>query len=507
MARPAGSRLAPAPGHPPAVALSVPLPTSDLAERAFARASGAPLVSGNAVEVLLDADQNYPAWLEALRSARRSILFENYIIEEDAVGLAFAEELIQRARSGVKVRLLRDWMGSRAGASRRFWRALEEAGVEVRAFNPPNLVSPLGWVSRDHRKMIAVDGRIAFVSGLCVSKRWQGDAARGIAPWRDTGLSLRGPAVAWVERAFKEVWDTTGAPLPPEELTAPEAIAAAGDVSVRIIAGRPTSTDLFRLDQVIATAAQRTLWLTDAYFVGYIPYVQALRGAARDGVDVRLLVPSTTDIALISPLSRSGYRPLLEAGVRVFEWNGSMIHAKTAVADGRWARVGSSNLNIASFIGNYELDVAIEDAAVARKMEDAYLRDLSNSTEITLSGHRRVRPAAPRGPVAPRGAGRPPVGAVRFANAVGAAASGTRALGAVEGGIEVALAGLLFGLAVVGFLWPAALAYPFALLGVWLSITLLLRARRNAQQRKADLAVARAVQDAPGLRERPSKQA
>lgn len=462
------------------------LPLSDFAERAFARTSGASLIPGNAVRVLFDGEQNYPEWLEAIRSAQRSIFFENYIIEEDEVGLAFAEELAKRARAGVKVRLLRDWMGSRAGASHRFWRNLEEAGVELRVFNPPSLMSPLGWVSRDHRKMIAVDGRIGFVSGLCVSQRWLGDPARRIPPWRDTGVELRGPAVAGVERAFKEVWDTTGAPLPTEALSDPGALALAGEVSVRIVAGRPSSTDLFRLDQLIAAAAQRTLWLTDAYFVGFVPYVQALRGAARDGVDVRLLVPSTTDIQLISPLSRAGYRPLLEAGVRVFEWNGSMIHAKTAVADGRWARVGSSNLNVASFIGNYELDVAIEDASVARVMEEAYLRDLANSTEIVLS-HRRVRPRVPRGPAMPRGSGRPPVGAVRFANAVGAAAaSGTRALGAVEGGIELALAGILFALAVVAVLWPAMVAYPLALLGVWLAIALLLRAWRNAQQRKAE---------------------
>ncbi|XXF76989.1 phospholipase D-like domain-containing protein [Myxococcaceae bacterium GXIMD 01537] len=472
--------------HPSPVAESSLHPSSELAERAFDRTSGAPLIPGNAVRVLLDAQENYPAWLEALRSARHSIFFENYIIEEDEVGVAFAEELAERARAGVKVRLLRDWMGSRSGASRGFWRKLEEAGVELRVFNPPSLSSPLGWVSRDHRKMIAVDGRVAFVTGLCVSKRWLGDPARGIPPWRDTGVELRGPAVACVERAFKEVWDATGAPLPVEALSAPDSLARAGDVSVRIVAGEPSSTDLFRLDQMIAAAAQHTLWLTDAYFVGFIPYVQALRAAARAGVDVRLLVPSTTDLPMVSPLSRAGYRPLLEAGVRVFEWNGSMLHAKTAVADGRWARVGSSNLNIASFIGNYELDVAIEDASVARTLEDAYLRDLSNSTEITVSGHRRIRPLAPRD-TTHRGSGRPPIGAVRFANAVGAAAaSGTRALGAVESGIEVALALGLLVLAVVGLLWPAVLAYPLALLGVWLSITLLLRARRNARQREAE---------------------
>lgn len=486
----------------------LPGPSSELAQRAFERTSGAPLVPGNAVRVLLDAEENYPAWLEAIRSAERSIFFENYIIEEDEVGRLFAEELARRARAGVKVRLLRDWFGSRASASRGFWRMLEAAGVELRVFNPPRLSHPFGWVSRDHRKMIAVDGRIAFISGLCVSKRWLGDLAREVPPWRDTGVALQGPAVACVERAFKEVWDVTGAPLPAEELTAPETIAPAGEVPVRIIAGKPSSVGLFRLDQMIAAAAERTLWLTDAYFVGYIPYVQALRAAARAGVDVRLLVPSTTDIPFISPLSRSGYRPLLEAGVRVFEWNGSMLHAKTAVADGRWARVGSSNLNVASFIGNYELDIAIEDASVARTLEAAYLKDLANSTEITMSGHRRVRPSAPRD-TSHRGSHRPPVGAVRFANAVGAAAaSDTRSLGAVESGIELSLGVTLLVIAAVGFLWPKFFAYTLSLLGLWLAVAFLLRARRTVKQREAERrlpAVTRSSSEDHGGPERTSE--
>ncbi len=136
-----------------------------------------------------------------------------------------------------------------------------------------------------------------------------------------------------------------------------------------------------------------TLWLTDAYFAGVAPYVQALRAAARDGVDVRLLVPGASDIPVLRPLSQAGFRPLLEAGIRVFEWKGPMLHAKTAVADGRWARVGSSNLNIASWIGNYELDAVVENEAFAGEMEEMYLADLQNATEIVLEPRRRRRSA------------------------------------------------------------------------------------------------------------------
>src|SRR4051812_33127242 len=342
--------------------------------QALSRTSGAPLVEGNQVRILENADGNYPVWLEAIRQARTHVYLENYIFEEDEVGTAFADALAERARAGVHVRLIHDWMGTRTGASRHFWRGMTTAGVEIRAFNPPRLDSPFGWITRDHRKAVVIDDQVAFVAGLCISGRWRGDPARGIPPWRDTGLEIRGPAVADVEAAFAQLWETMGDPIPPEERLSHERMTRAGEVALRVVAGAPSTAGLFRMDQLMAAVARRTLWLTDAYFVGVTPYVQALRAAARDGVDVRLLVPNATDLTILKPLSRSGYRPLLEAGVRIFEWNGSMVHAKTAVVDGRWSRVGSSNLNLASFLGNYELDVAIDDESIADIMEERYER-------------------------------------------------------------------------------------------------------------------------------------
>ena len=162
---------------------------------------------------------------------------------------------------------------------------------------------------------------------------------------------------------------------------------------LHVIANEPNVAGTFRMDLVIASIARKQLWLTDAYFVATSPYVQALRAAARDGVDVRLLVPGSSDIPALSPLSRAQYRPLLEAGVRVFEWAGTMLHAKTAVADRRWSRVGSTNLNLASWMSNYELDVAIEDAAFSEQMATQYEADLEHSTEIVLTRRNRVRRA------------------------------------------------------------------------------------------------------------------
>ncbi len=470
------------------------LEASELVERAYTRASGAPLVEGNAVRVLKDGAANYAAWFAAIRAARKMVLFENYIIEDDEVGRELASALIDRARAGIKVRMLHDWLGSLAGATRRYWRRLSAAGVEVRRFNAPHLGSPLGWLSRDHRKTLSVDGEVAFVTGVCVSQRWLGNPARSIPPWRDTGLEIRGPAVAHIERAFADVWTAAGGSIPEGELSDPAAFPRVGKVALRVVADVPSKARLFRLDQLIASAAKRTLWLTDAYFVGFAPYVQALGAAAQDGVDVRLLVPSTSDIMLVAAFSRAGYRPLLDAGVRIFEWNGSMLHAKTAVADGRWARVGSSNLNLASFISNYEIDVAIEHEGLAIEMEEMFLSDLENATEIVVDVKRRVVPGAQvvprreRAKAVSRGASGRAVGAVRFAHAMGSVVRQKRSLGFAQGGPAAIFAAILLAGAAIAVLWPRVLALPLAIFMAWSGVTLMLRAlrlwRRRARQRR-----------------------
>jgi cardiolipin synthase A/B len=459
-----------------------PPPGRQLADQTFSRVAGAPLVSGNRLRLLRDAVENYPAWAEAIESARRTVHFESYIIHEDETGRRFADLLAARARAGVRVRLIYDWLGALGHASWRFWRKLRDAGIEVRCFNPPRFDQPFGWLSRDHRKMIAVDGRVAFVSGLCVGQRWIGYRGRGLEPWRDTGVELIGPAVADIEQAFAQTWAQAGDPIPEDELPERNAIAPAGHVTLRVIATVPHVAGLYRLDQLIAAGARQTLWLTDAYFVGATPYVQALRAAARDGVDVRLLAPGASDVWLVGSLSRAGYRPLLEAGVRVFEWNGSMLHAKTAVADGRWARVGSTNLNLASWLGNWELDVAVEDEGFASAMEAMFLEDLTHATEIVLSHRARIRPLAPRPPGRRRGkagsgsAGRAAAGAIGIGSAIGAAITDHRALGPAEAKVMGAAGIFLLALAMLGLVWPWLIAIPLSLIGAWVGVALLAHA-------------------------------
>ncbi len=436
------------------------------------------------MRILRDAAENYPAWLSAIESARERINFESYIIHEDEQGERFAQALMEKARSGVHVRLIYDWMGALTATSNRFWRRMSDAGVEVRCFNPPQIDSPLGWLGRDHRKAITIDGKIGFVTGLCVGKMWAGDPRKGLAPWRDTGIELLGPAIPDLERAFARMWALTGAPMPEQEVTPIGSTPAAGDVSLRVVASEPNTAGIYRLDQMIAAAARETLWLTDAYFAGTTPYVQALCSAAQDGVDVRLLVPAATDIPVVRAISRAGYRPLLEAGVRIFEWNGTMIHAKTAVADGCWARIGSTNLNLASWITNWELDVVVEDERIGVEMEETYLEDLQNATEIVLTERRRLAPITRRErrrfrqQIDRGSSSRAAAGALEIGRAVGAAITNRRLLGPAEARLMGTAALLLSAIAIISLLWPRVFVVPLSIFCLWIAASLALKAWR-----------------------------
>ncbi len=438
---------------------------------AFERAAGAVLSEGNDVRLLIDAAGNFPVWLEAIASARRYILFESYIVADDALGRTFIAALVAKAKEGVRVCVAYDWFGStkRRGA----WSALRAAGAEIRAFNPPSFASPLAWLTRDHRKSIVIDGVRGFVSGLCISSKWEGDPHRRLEPWRDTGIELRGEAVADLTAAFAQVWAACGG----GDLALDAApVEPVGATRVRVIAGTPGSAGTYRTDLLVASLAREYLWLTDAYFVGTAAYTQALCAAARDGVDVRLLVPGASDIPAISPLSRAGYRALLEAGVRVFEWDGTMLHAKSAVADRRWSRVGSTNLNLVSWISNYELDVAIENEAFAVAMAEQYERDLERATEIVLTQRNRVRKSDPIDSEGPKramsgSAGRAAAGAVSVGSALGAALTNRRTLGPAEAGLLTVVAALMALVAVLAAWFPRVVAWPIAFVATWAGLS------------------------------------
>jgi cardiolipin synthase len=272
-----------------------------------------------------------------------------------------------------------DWLGS-FGTGRRFWRELRQAGVEVRFFGPPDLWNFRRNLTRNHRKLVVVDGEWAATGGWCIGDEWAGNPAEDRQPWRDTGVVVDGPAAAVLDQAFGAVWGLIGAPLPPDELVAEVPIR--GEAEVRVLAGEPGGARASRILELLLAGVQERVWITDAYLVAPRGLFRGLLDAARQGVDVRLLVPGTSDLPHIRNLTRTGYRELLESGVRIFEWRGPMLHAKSVVTDGRWVRIGSTNLNLSSLIANYELDVLIEDEDFAQQMEDQFRRDLDHSVEV-----------------------------------------------------------------------------------------------------------------------------
>ena len=368
------------------------VPTQDGRDQltlAIDRAAGARPVGGNRLEHHPDSPRALAAMLVGIATARSRIHFENYIIRDDRTGRHFADALEERARAGVRVRVLYDAIGS-LGTAGRYWRSLRRAGVEVRAFHPLGVSRPLDLLARDHRKLLVTDGAWAMIGGLCIGDEWAGDPARGRRPWRDTMVAVSGPAAAVLDGAFAHNWGRAGPALPPDELTSDP--AASGSSTVRVVEGIPGQARVYRAVQLLAASAAERLWITDAYLIAPAPLYASLVDAARSGVDVRLLVPGASDLVLLRNFTRIGYRDLLRAGVRVFEYEGPMIHAKTIIVDRRWARVGSSNLNVSSLLTNYELDLVAECEQLTDDLTAQFRRDLSSSREIVLRARRTPLP-------------------------------------------------------------------------------------------------------------------
>jgi cardiolipin synthase A/B len=378
------------------------VPEAQQDELAFTieRTASARAIAGNSIDHLPDSPKALDEIIALISGAAAWVHFENYIIRDDQTGRRVAEALMERAAAGVRVRVLYDALGS-FGTGRGFWRGLRRSGAEVRAFHPIVSGHPFDIFVRDHRKLVVADGARAMVGGLCIGNEWAGDPETGREPWRDTMLRVCGPAVAALDHAFADVWQQAGPPLVQEELTADP--SQCGGCAVRVVGGVPFEGRIYRTTEVIAAAARERLWITDAYLVPPATLYAALLDAAKSGVDVRLLVPGASDLRALQSFTRVGYREMLRAGVRVFEWLGPMIHAKTLVADRRWARVGSSNLNVSSLLANYELDILTDDSTTAERLAAQFRRDLQESREIVLQPRRRILP--PRLATAPHAEG------------------------------------------------------------------------------------------------------
>jgi len=358
---------------------------------AIDRVAEARPIPGNRVELLQDGPEVYRAMLELIEGAERRIHFENYIIRADATGRRFAEALIARAKAGVEVRVLYDWMGS-MGTPRRYWRALRAGGAEVLAFNRPGFVRLFANLSRDHRKLVVADDGRAIIGGLCIGDEWVGDEDRKVLPWRDTAVAIDGPAAVRLGQTFGHTWWHAGG-SPPEPFSGQ--VPVCGTAEVRVLRGEPGRERTYRVLEILATVCVERLWITDAYLVPPPRLFQSLIDAAREGVDIRLLVPGSSDVPWIRNLTRIGYRDMLRGGIRIWEWEGPMLHAKTLVADGQWTRIGSSNLNASSLLGNYELDVLVQDPELGARMEAQFRRDVARSREV-LRRPARVPPRLQR---------------------------------------------------------------------------------------------------------------
>jgi cardiolipin synthase A/B len=439
-------------------------------EAAINRAAGARPIPGNRVRLLVDGPGAYEAMLAQIAGARRWIHLENYIFRHDGIGRRIGEALCARAREGVAVRVLYDWLGS-FSTSRRFWRALRGAGVEVRSFNPPHPVQVFANLTRNHRKLLVTDGAYAVTGGQCIGDEWVGDPARGIVPWRDTGVEIAGPAAAALDAAFAVTWRASGGRLPQTET--PPDVQQGGDAEIRVVAGEPGRERAYRTLEYLTAGSVERLWITDAYLVPPPRLFQALLDAARDGADIRLLVPGASDIPVVRNLTRIGYRRLLRAGIRIYEWDGPMLHAKTMVADGRWARIGTSNLNASSLLGNYEVDVLIEDPGFALEMEALFRRDLEQSIEVErrVRGSGRFQHVMPTG-LQRRRSGPAPVHRSRSRREFrGRAAIAARTLvSAARRSVYGPLSLILVTLGTLFLVLPRTTAYLFGLVCVWFAL-------------------------------------
>ncbi len=356
--------------------------------------SAAPLVIGNATDILIDGPQAYDAILKAIDEARDHIHIESFIFEELDFGRRLSDLLIAKERSGVAVSILYDSVGS-ISTPRAFFDRLREAGVRVCEFNPVNPLRARMWRlnHRDHRKIVVVDGDMAFTGGINFHQVYRSGSAphmmRRSMPtldegWRDTHLRIRGPAVRQFQELFLRSWEKQycGA-LPARQHFPP--LRTAGDEIISVIGSSPDAMESRMYLTLISaiTYARKSIYLTSAYFAPDDNTIMALQHAVVRGVDVRLLLPGITDSRLALYAGRSHYSALLAAGVRIHERHDALLHAKTAVIDGVWSTIGSSNLDWRSFYHNDEVNAVILEEAFGARMTRVFFDDLAEATAVT----------------------------------------------------------------------------------------------------------------------------
>lgn len=359
--------------------------------------SGTPLVTGNKATLLIDGPATYQAMMNAIQAAKSSIHFESYIFADDAVGRRFAEALLAKQAEGVQVELVYDGVGC-LGTPAAFFQHLRDGGIQVREFNPIN-PTRRGWKwrldQRDHRKLLVVDGSVAITGGVNISSIYssilftrRGKHGRAALPepvWRDTDVQIEGPVVAQFQALFEETWARVDGPL--SRADPPQPLKAAGPDLIQVLGSTPGQDNRFTYMMYVAafTYAKASIHLTTPYFVPDAQILEALRRAGERGLDVKIILPGTSDSALLSSAGRAYYTCLLKAGVKLYERRkDSMLHSKTAVIDGVWSTVGSSNMDPLSFLHNDEVNAVILSGSFADRMEAMFAKDLEESHQIQI---------------------------------------------------------------------------------------------------------------------------
>lgn len=350
-----------------------------------------PLTKGNKVTLLVDGQAAYAAMFRAIQNAKDHINLETFIIEDDEVGRKFVSLLLQKQAEGVQVNLLYDSVGSFSTPA-AFFQRLRDGGIQVVEFNPVNPFKAHGhWLlgHLDHRKMLIIDGKVALTGGVNISSVYSSkpsgrrEVVGAPLPWRDTDVEIEGPAVAEFQKLFFDTWQKQEGPKLSGRNYFPD-LKEVGKALVRVVGSTPGQSNRITFIVYVSavTFAERSVHLTNAYFIPDDQMLDAFADAARRGVDVKLILPAHTDSSLALHAARYNYSELLKAGVKIYERRNALLHAKTAVIDGVWSTVGSTNMDFWSFLSDDEVNAVILSREFAAEMEEMFARDLAESDQI-----------------------------------------------------------------------------------------------------------------------------
>jgi cardiolipin synthase len=361
-------------------------------------ATGRPLIMGNKVTLLFDGPQTISAMMAAVSEAKSSIHLETYLFDQDPLGMKFADLLISKQKEGVQVRVIFDCVGT-LGTPQAFFDRMKKAGIRLLPFHPVSPFHRFGrWRinNRDHRKILVVDGKVAFCGGVNITAAYSrgslfksGSKNGPAAGWRDTHVQIEGPAVAALQWMFLDNWASQeGGTLLEAECFPP--LSQAGDKIVRVLGSqRGGNHEIYKAYMLALQSAQRSVHITTAYFVPDVQIMNALCDAAQRGVDVKLILPSVTDSGMVFHAGHSFYTEMLTRGIKVYELKTAQLHAKTAVIDGNWSTVGSANMDVRSFLHNKEINLIVMGDEFGQELERAFQEDLLDSSEITFDQWKR----------------------------------------------------------------------------------------------------------------------